>query len=407
MEALEQKLTDLNSAITAHVKKYDEEAKSLGAATAETRTLLEQLKAQQVETQKQLDALDEKIQTKNLNETAEVPLIDFLKKETDLERVVRANGAGRAQFVLKGHHAAMALGMKTTLTSDNVGSTPRQLTGVLQIERDTGITAEARRVLRMRDLLASRPTQAQVIDFVSVASALSDAAIQSPEGSAKSENALTFTSASRKVVTVATWLPCTRQILADWGELEGFIRTGLAYYVAKETDDLLVNGNGAGETIRGLLVDATSFNTALLPAAAQGWTLIDILGWAAAQIAIADEVPPTFALLDPQDLWEVRMTKDSQGRYILGDPWSSGPPQLFGMLLVGSNVIAQGTFLIGSGNAACAEVRSRMEIEIAVGEQHSTYFTSNLVAIRAEERLCLVTKRGGSFITGSTTTSPA
>lgn len=404
---LEKQLTELNDAIKAHVAKYAEETKTFGAANKETKELLDKLVAQQTETQKQLDALDEKIQTKNLNETTEVPLIDFLKKETDLERIVKAGGSGRAQFVLKGHHAALALGLKTTLTSENVGSTPRQTTGVLQIERDSGITMEARRQLRLRDILASRPTQSQVIDFVKVSSALSDAAIQSPEGSAKSENALTFTSQSRRVITVATWLPCSRQILADWNELEPFIRTGLAYYVAKETEDQLLNGNGAGDAIRGLLVDATSFNTALLPAAALGWTLIDILAWAQAQIAIADEVPPTWALLHPQDYWDLLMTKDADGRYILGNPWAANPANVFGMTLVPSTVIAQGTFLVGNSSAAAAEVRSRMEIEIAIGEQHSTYFTSNLVAIRAEERLCLVTKRGASFITGSVVTSPA
>lgn len=404
---LEKQLVELNDAIKAHVGKYNEEAKALGAATKETAELLATLRGQQTETQKQLDALDEKIQTKNLNETAEVSLGDYLRKETDVERIVKAGGTGRCQFKLVGHHAAMVLGVKTTLTSDNVGSTPRQLTGVLQIERDAGITVEARRQIRLRDLLAGRPTTAQVIDFVSVSNALDDAQTQSPEGGAKFENALTFTSTSERVKTIATWLPVSRQILADWSELEAFIRTGLAYYVAKETEDQILLGNGAGETLNGIQPQATAFNTALLPGAAQGWTMIDILGWAAAQIEIADEVSPSFAFLHPQDLWDVRMAKDTQGRYIIGDPWSTGVPQAFGLMLVGSTAQTQGTFLVGSGNPAAAEVRSRMEIEIAIGEQHASYFTTNLVAIRAEERLAVVTKRAASFIRGATTTSPA
>lgn len=405
---LETKLTEISGAIQTLSAKATEEIKNLGAQTKETRDLLEKLVSQHKETQAQLDALDEKVQAKALADTAEVPLGEYLKKETDFEKVVRSRGGERTSFVLKGHHAALALGLKTTLTSDNVGSTPRQTTGVLAIERDSGITTEARRVLRVRDLLASRPTQAQVIDFVKVATALSDGAIQSPEGSAKSENTLTFTATSRKVVTVATWLPCSRQLLADWSEAESFIRTGLAYYVRKETEDQILNGNGAGtESISGLITNATAFNTSLLPAAASGWTLIDKVGWAAAQIAIADEVEGSFCLLNPQDLYHLRMTKDTTGQYILGDPWSANPPQMFGMTLVGTTAMSQGTFLVGSGDPAAAEVRSRMEIEIAVGEQHSTYFTSNLVAIRAEERMAVVVKRGASFITGTTTTSPA
>jgi hypothetical protein len=34
------------------------------------------------------------------------------------------------------------------------------------------------------------------------------------------------------------------------------------------------------------------------------------------------------------------------------------------------------------------------------------FFVKNLVAIRAEKRLALVVKRGGSFITGSLNSSP-
>jgi HK97 family phage major capsid protein len=409
VEQLEQKLTELSGAIQAHVAKYNEEAKSLGAATNETRDLLAKLREDQKALQKQLDALDERVQAKSLEETDGVPLVEYLQKETDCGRLVKDNGHGRVQFTLKGHHAAMltGVGRKTTLTSDNVGATPRQTTGVLAIERDPGITAEARRLLRIRDLLASRPTSAQVIDFVKVANAMSDAAMQSPEGAAKLENAITFSSSSERVKTCATWLPVTRQILADWSELEAFLRETLRYYVMKEAEDQILNGNGVDQTINGLIPQATAFNTDLLPAAAQGWSLIDIIGWAAAQVQIANEIDPSFVVLHPQDLWEVRMAKDSDGRYILGDPWSQGVPNIFGLDPVGTTAMTQGTFLVGSGNPAATELRSRMEIEIAIGEQHSDFFTKNLVAIRAEERFCLVTKRPASFITGSTTTSPA
>ena len=407
MEQLEVKLTELSGAIKAHVDKYNEEAKTLGAATKETRELLAKLQEQHAETQKQLDALDEKMQTKALSETAEQPLREFLEKETDVPRLVKGGGNGIVNFTLKGHHAARILNYKTTLTSDNVGSTPRQTTGVLQIERDAGVTMTARRKTLFRDMLAGRGTGRQVIDFIKVENAMADAATQSPEGGAKSENALTFTSQSEKVKTIATWIPASRQLLSDWDEVMAIIQQELRSAVMQETEDQILGGNGAGETLRGVQPQATAFNTALLPAAALGWTLIDIIGWAAAQIQIANEVAPSFVLLHPQDLWEIRMTKDADGRYILGDPWSSGVPNIFGLTPVGSTVQTQGTFLVGSGDPQCCEVRSRMEIEIAIGEQHSDYFTKNLVAIRAEERLAVVTKRPASFVSGSTTTSPA
>jgi hypothetical protein len=71
-----------------------------------------------------------------------------------------------------------------------------------------------------------------------------------------------------------------------------------------------------------------------------------------------------------------------------------------------TTVIAQGTFLVGTGNPIAAEIRDRMEMQIDVSTEHSTFFTQNLIAIRAEKRLALITRRPGSFVTGSFTTSP-
>ena len=42
-----------------------------------------------------------------------------------------------------------------------------------------------------------------------------------------------------------------------------------------------------------------------------------------------------------------------------------------------------------------------------ISTEHADFFTKNLVAVRAEKRLALITRRPGSYVTGSFTTSPA
>jgi HK97 family phage major capsid protein len=79
---------------------------------------------------------------------------------------------------------------------------------------------------------------------------------------------------------------------------------------------------------------------------------------------------------------------------------------LFGLAVVPTTNIAVGTFLVGSGSPIAAEIRDRMEMQIDISTEHSTFFTQNLVAVRAEKRLALITRRAGSFVTGSFTTSP-
>jgi hypothetical protein len=48
-----------------------------------------------------------------------------------------------------------------------------------------------------------------------------------------------------------------------------------------------------------------------------------------------------------------------------------------------------------------------MTLQYEVSTEHASFFTSNLIACRAEKRMCIVTKRPASFITGTFTQSPA
>ena len=291
---------------------------------------------------------------------------------------------------------------KTTITSSAVGVAT---TGVLQIDRIPGITLEARQTLTVRDLLSARPTTMQVVDFVKVNTPMANASPQ-VEGSAKAENAVTFSSVSEKVRTIATWIPASKQILDDFTELMGFINSTLPYYVNLAEELQLLSGDNTGENLHGLITQAAAFSTGLL-SSSKGWNKIDIVGRAIQQITAAKELDPTFVVLHPNDWWEMRLTKDGFGRYILGDPQTNVRPSLFGLDVVYTTSIANGTFLVGSGNPIASEIRDRMEMQVEISTEHQDFFTKNLVAVRGEKRVVLVVKRPNSYITGSFTTSPA
>ena len=90
----------------------------------------------------------------------------------------------------------------------------------------------------------------------------------------------------------------------------------------------------------------------------KGWQRIDVLGCAIEQINIAKEIDPTFAVLHPSDWWALALTKDSFGRYILGDVGSGAitRPRVFGLDVVVTTSIPQGSFLVGSGSPVAAEI---------------------------------------------------
>jgi HK97 family phage major capsid protein len=68
--------------------------------------------------------------------------------------------------------------------------------------------------------------------------------------------------------------------------------------------------------------------------------------------------------------------------------------------------MVSGQFLVGTGNPIACEIRDRMEMQVEISTEHASYFTSNLVAIRAEKRVAIIVKRPASFVSGSFTTSP-
>lgn len=392
MEPLEKQLETLQTDLTTHFAKAAEESKARGTMAEETKTKIDAL-------QKQLDAVDVKLAEKHAAGVPDKTIAEELKENEDVARLIK-NGKGQAMHTFKGKNAAVLMERKT-ITGLSV-ETP----GVLEADRDTGIVREAQRKLRVRDVLTSRPTTLPLVYWVKVNSPLVSASpMMQHEGLVKHENAVTFTTANSTIRTLATFIKASRQALDDFGELEGFLRSDLPYYVNRQEETQLLSGDNAGDNLNGLITQASAFNTALL-AASLGWTRIDMVGAAIQQIGIADEIDPGFIILNRSDWWAIRRTKDSFGRYILGDPQTKGNPTLWDLSVVPTNSIASGTWLVGSGESAAAEIRDRMEMEVLISTEDSDNFQRNLITVRAEKRMCLAVKRPASYITGTFTTSP-
>jgi HK97 family phage major capsid protein len=391
---LNQELTSLQNDLKGYVSKAAEEKAQHGTMLSETKAALEKI-------QTQVDAIDMKLVNRHTGEK-QVSLADQLKDNDDVQRLLRSK-KGTASFTVKG---ANPFSTKTTITEiatgSGLGPVGDSTSGVLGIDRISGITPEARQALRVRDLLVSRPTTLQLVDFVKVSSAPA-AGSMTLEANAITENAVSFTSASEKVQTVATWIPATRQVLDDMTDLMGYISTSLPYYIDLEEELQLLSGDATGANLHGLITQAAAATYTTLSTDNR----IDILGQAISQIATAKELDPTFIALNTADWWNIRLTKDSYGRYILGDPQSPVAPNLFGIPVVPTTSITANHYLIGSGAAPAAEIRDRMETTVEISTEHASFFTQGLVAIRAEKRLALVVKRPNAFVTGVLTIPPA
>jgi HK97 family phage major capsid protein len=380
-------LDQLTTEVKGFMDRSKEEIKANGAMSLETKTALESLAEQQKLIVKRLDTFEAKQQKPP--EGGQLTLIEELKSNDDLARIVR-DGRGSARFELK-----------TTISSSAVGS---GTAGVLMPELILpGILPAAQANLTMRSVLPSAPTGANVVFFVKE-NAFTSAASPQTEASDKGESALTFTTDTATVQTIAHWIPATKQVLDDFPGLAAFLQTKMRYGLEKKIDAEILSGSGTGLHLSGLTTDATAFDTNLLSATA-GWTRIDIIGRAIQQVETADETPSTFIVLNPADWWKMKLTKDSYGRYIIGEPGSDGtPPMLWGRPVVVTTQMASGYFLVGAASAAM--IRNRQGVTVDISTEHSDFFIKNMVAVRVEARLALPVFRPAAFIYGALNSSP-
>jgi HK97 family phage major capsid protein len=351
--------------------------------------------------QVQVDGIDAKLADRHVAQGCKAKSLRSILSENESFSRLLHDKKGSARIALDGDEAAALLERKSTITSAGYAPT----SGVLTIDRTPEITLEPRQVLRMRNVLTARPTTAQYVDFIKVLSPMSKAS-PAAEGTLKMENAVTFLPVMQKVCTLATWIPASKQILDDLGELAAFLESTLRYYVDLEEEAQILSGDNTAENYHGLISQATAFDTSLL-SAGQGWNEIDIIGRAIEQLGIAKEITPTFVTLNPRNWANMRLLKDAFGRYILGSPQANVAPALFNLNVVETTSIAAGTFLVGSGDPIACELRDRMQLLYEVSTEDSDKFRRNLVSCRAEKRACLITKRPGSYVTGSFSTSPA
>jgi HK97 family phage major capsid protein len=390
---LENVLTELQSDLKGFVNKAKEEQANFGSVLSETKTAIELLS-------KRIDDMDAEAQRKAAEGKRESkPWTHQLKESDSVQRFLRGE-SDKAKFEVKylnifdrkDFTAASSAGFATS--------------GVYQIDRTPGIVLEARRRVHPQDIIPSRPTSLAYVDFVKVNAAIADASPQGGETVTKFENATTVNTTSRKVETIATFIKASKQALSDWSELEGYLNGALFYAVQKKIGAEVYAGVGTTNYLSGLVTNATAFNTALLSASA-GWTKIDAIAAAAQQVDIAEEEPANFVMLNPQDAWDIRRTKDDEGRYLIGNPTANAPFNLWGLNVVESTVVTAGTFLVGSTSPAAAEIRNRQGITVELFTQNEDDPIKNVVTIRAEARLALVVYRPGAFIYGSLNSSPA
>lgn len=277
----------------------------------------------------------------------------------------------------------------TTLTTDAAGSVgdgaaPTRLPGILAIPQ---------RRMTIRDLITPGRMDGNTLEYVQETGFTNNAAPVA-EGAAKPSSDIQLDLKSTGAKVIAHWMKVSRQALDDVSQLRSTIDQRLLFGLSYAEENQILNGDGTGQNLSGLVPNATAYSPAFTP---DTTTIIDQLRLAMLQAALA-EFPATGHVLNPIDWARIELTKDANKAYIIGNPQGTATPTMWGLPVIATQAMAVDKFLTGAFQLG-AQLFDRWDARVEVGYVNDD-FTKNLVTVLAEERLALAVYRPEAFIYG-------
>lgn len=213
------------------------------------------------------------------------------------------------------------------------------------------------------------------------------------EGGEKPASEIKLEQKSSAVKKIATVLPVTDELFADAPAMRSYVENRLRSFVKQREDGQLLNGNGSGANLRGIL------NTVGIQTQAKGSDPVpDAIFKAMTKIETNAFLDASGVVMNPLDWQDIRLLRTLDGIYIWGSPSDPGPKRVWGLPVVTTTRIAENTALVGAFRDG-AQIFRRSELAFAVSDSHDDFFYKNLLALRVEERLALVVFRPAAFCT--------
>jgi HK97 family phage major capsid protein len=278
---------------------------------------------------------------------------------------------------------------RATLTS--IGTTNTTTVGVPPDYLPVVFQGPERR-MTIRDLITPGTTQSNMIQYVKETGFTNNAAPIS-EGAQKAESQLVYALMQSAVVTIAHWIRASRQILDDFQALMSNIDGRLRYGLKLVEENQLLKGSGTGNNLNGIYTQATTYSA---PIVVPTPTKIDVIRLMILQAELA-LFPSTGIVLHPADWAGIQLTKSTIGDYIFSNPQAVGTPMLWGLPVVSTQAMTQGTALTGAFLMG-SQIFDREDANVVISTENQDDFIKNMVTIRCEERLALAVYRPEAFI---------
>lgn len=375
---LKSALSEIDGQIQGFIQKSNEEAEAnakLGRENGEAMKVLEEKSGEMIE--RLLDLEQKQSARLEMQETAQKSVgQEFTESEEFLN--MQKGTAKMARLEVKN----TTVGSDTTVAPD----------------RRPNIISGAFRRLRVSDVLSQGNTSSNAVEYVRESTFTNNAA-ETAENSAKPETDITFALVNQPVATIAHWLKLTKQVMDDAPMLASYIDTRMRYGVEYRLDSQLINGDGTGANISGMLDSGnyTAFSSTM------GDSAMVSIRKAITDVVQAD-YQPTAIILNPAEVEALDLTAagTTDDTLIAANPRIQNAQTIWGLPIVETNAIAANSFVCAAFDVAYQQW-NRQGVTVDLSESDDTNFQSNLVTLRAELRSMLASYRPASAVGGTLT----
>lgn len=259
-----------------------------------------------------------------------------------------------------------------------------------------------RRRLVIADLLGQETTSRSAVTYFVESDTVNGAVATVAEGAEKP--LVSFgdpTPVTESVRKIAAVMKESDEMIDDLPWLASAIDNRGIYLVQLFEEDQLLNGNGSGTNLNGIL-NRTGILTG--QTATGEPNVADAIFRAMTDISTSSPFTADGIVINPADYQTLRLAKDSNNQYYGGGffqgQYGNGgvmeQPPIWGLRTVVTPAIEAGTVLVGAFQQGGSVIR-RNGLTVEIANQNEDDFINNRIAIRIEERLALAIRYPKAF----------
>jgi len=254
----------------------------------------------------------------------------------------------------------------------------------------TGIVIdEPTRPIQVIDVVPSGQTGQAAVLYMEETTRTHNAA-EVAEGGAYAESEFVLEEKNEPVRKIGDSVPVSDEQLDDVAMAQSYLDQRLRFGVRQRLDGQILNGDGTAPNLEGVL------NRTGLQTQAKGTDPIpDAVHKAMTKVRVTGRAQPGAVMFHSNDWQKVRLLRTSDGIYIWGSPSEAGPARIWGLPVVQTEALTEGTALTGDF-ANFSQLFERRGLEVSMGFVGSQ-FTQGMQTMRADMRVALAVYRPAAF----------